>query len=459
MNLPTFLYVTQRLWREMKRNHFTLIMLLLLPGFMIFVFFFAFSSVRTAGATTYNIVVINNDRGLAEEIKGVLSSDFNATGLTEETIENGFAVDLIELMNTTTYPGEEIRIFNVYQTEQEKEEEARKLIESREIDGLIVFPKGFSNATMAAVNNAFYIQNGIYIHELINNSILEASGGFLQYTGPPFPTRDNTTVEIVGDNGHLNYQIVEKIVTLFISEYAKELSSLNYPVEITIEPETINVRDYSVFDIILPGMIIFGILTQAGILSAFLSSEIQTPNKTISRLRLSLIQPWEYIVGASTLQLVISPAQIAVLLGMSFILGFQPEGDIIQGFIICWLTTLFTLGLTFVAAAVFTSPDAAGMAIGFGVTPLAFASGAFMDAPKITLIPDSFPTATGALRDFTLWDLLPSTHAISALRSVLLYNFSLIDVIAEIIFLTVLNVLLLAFSIAAYSKRRFTGDI
>ncbi|MFW9903733.1 MAG: ABC transporter permease [Candidatus Thorarchaeota archaeon] len=457
MKLPTFLAVTQRLWWEMKRNHFTLMMLLLLPGFMIFVFFFAFSSVRTAGATTYNIIVINEDKGLAEEIKGALINVANSE-ISEETIENGFAVDLIELMNTSTYPGEDkLRIFTVELTENE--EKARKDVENREADGLIIFPEEFSNATLAAVNNAFYIQNGLYLHDFINRSIIEASGGFQQYTGPLFPTIDNATVEIVGDNGYLNYQIVEMIVTLFVSEYANELSSLNYPMEITIEPETINVRDYSVFDTIVPGMIIFGILTQAGIVSAFLSSELQTPNRTISRLRLSLIQPWEYIVGASSLQIIISPFQIAVLIGMSILLGFQPEGDILQGFIICWLTTLFTLGITFAAASVFTSPDAAGMAIGFGVTPLAFASGAFMDVPKITLIPNFFPTATGALRDFTLWDLLPSTHAISALRSVLLYNFSIIDVIPEIVLLTILSVLLLVFSITVYSKRRFTGDI
>ena len=458
MNIPTFLAVTQRLWWEMKRNHFTLILLLLLPGFMIFVFSFAFSGVRTAGATTYNIVVINNDQGLVEGIKDVLS-DTDSTGLAEETIENGFAADLIEIMNTSTYPGEDFEIFNIYLMDREEEIDARNLVENRKRDGLVIFPEEFSNATMAAVNNAFFIQNGLYIHDFINISIFETSGGSLQYTGSPFPTIDNSTVEIIGDNGYLNYQIVEMIVTLFISEYANELSSLNYPTEITIEPETINVRDFSVFDTIVPGMIIFGILTQAGIVSAFLSSELQTPNRTISRLRLSLIQPWEYIVGASSLQLLFSPFQIAVLIGMSILLGFQPEGDILQGFVICWLTTFFTLGITFIAGAVFTSPDAAGMAIGFGVTPLAFASGAFMDVPKITLIPNFFPTATGALRDFTIWDFLPSTHAISALRSILLYNFSIIDVFAEIVLLTILSILLLIFSIAVYSKRRFKGDI
>ena len=458
MNLPTFLAVTQRIWREMKRNRFTLVILVFMPGFMIFVFFFAFSGVRTAGAVTYGIVVINNDQGLAEEIKQVLSYNINSTGLTEETIENGFAADLIEIMNTSTYPGEDdIPIFFVQLMEDE--ETAKKLIEDRDIDGLVVFPEEFSNATMAAVNNAFFMQNKMYIHDLINKSIFEGSGGFLQYTGPPFPTRDNATVELVGDNGYLNYQIVEKIVTLFLNEYAEEVSSLNYPVEIVIDIDAINVRDYSVYDTIVPGMIIFGILSQAGIISAFLSSELQTPNRTISRLRLSLIQPWEYIIGASTLQLLISPIQIAVLMGMSFILGFQPEGDIVQGFVICWLITLFALGITFVAGTIFTSPDAAGMSIGFGVTPLAFASGAFMDVPKITLIPNIFPTATGALRDFTIWDFLPSTHAINALRSILLYNFNLIDVIAEIVLMVILSLILLVISIATYSKRRFTGDI
>jgi ABC-2 type transport system permease protein len=457
MKLPTYLAVTQRLWREMRRNYFTFIMLVFLPGFMIFAFFFGFSGVRTAGATTYSIAVINNDEGLAEEIKEVLSFD-SSTGLSEETIENGFASDLIEIMTTSTYPGEdEIPIFDVQLRLDEDKE--RERIEDRVIDGLVIFPEEFSNATMAAINNAFYFQEKMFIHDLINKTIYEMSGGSSQYTGPPFPTVTNATVEIIGDNGYLNYQIVEMIVTLFINQYAEEISTLNYPVEVNIDIDSINVRDYSVFEAIVPGMIIFGILTQAGIISAYLANELRTPNRTISRLRLSLIQPWEYIIGASVLQLLISPIQIAVLMGMSFILGFSPEGDIIQGFFICWIITFFALGITFVAGAIFSSPDTAGQSIGFGVTPLAFASGAFMDVPKITLLANAFPTATGAMRDFTIWDLLPSTHAINALRSVLLYNYSIIDVLAEIIIIVILSGLLLVFSIVLYAKRRFTGDI
>lgn len=457
MKLPTFLAVTHRMWREMKRNFFTFIMLVFLPGFMIFVFFFGFSGVKTAGAVTYTIAVINNDNGIAEEIKEVLSYD-TGTGLTKETIEKGFAADLIQLMNTTTYPGEnEVPIFNVQLVEIE--EDARKLVKDREIDGFIIFPDEFSNATLAAVNNAFYIQEKLYIQDFINKTMYEMSGGLVYYTGPPFPSSANATLEIIGDKGYLNYKIVEIIVTLFINEYAESISSLNYPVEVSIDIDGIDVRDYSVFDVIVPGMIIFGVLTQAGIISAYLANELQTPNRTISRLRLSLIQPWEYIAGAGVLQLIISPIQIAVLIGMSVILGFQPEGDILLGFVICWLTTFFALGITFVAGAIFSSPDAAGQSIGFGVTPMAFASGAFMDVPKITLLPKIFPTATGALRDFTLWDLLPSTHAINALRSVLLYDFSITDVLADIIAIVVLSAILLVFSIILYAKRRFTGDI
>ena len=45
-------------------------------------------------------------------------------------------------------------------------------------DGLVVFPEEFSNATMAAVNNAFYMQNKMYINDLINQSILRSSMSF-----------------------------------------------------------------------------------------------------------------------------------------------------------------------------------------------------------------------------------------------------------------------------------------
>ncbi|MFX0086535.1 MAG: ABC transporter permease [Candidatus Hodarchaeota archaeon] len=458
MDLPVFLAVTKSFGKQFTRNRFALILLVFLPGFMIFAFFFGFSSVRTAGASTYNLAVINNDMGLVEDVQSVLqqliASGYDLGTLSNDTVENGFATDFISTMGSVNYTGENgIKIFNIYPN-IDNEEEARKLVESREVDALVIFPDTFSNATLAAINDAFYIQNGTYDLD----DIIRLNHPFPN-TIPDFPTADNATVRSIGDKGYLNYRITEMILELFINEYKKAVSSLNYPVEIVIDLSEISVRNYTVFDVIVPGMFVFGVLAQAGILSSYLTSEIQTPNKTMTRIRLSLIKSWEYVTGASCLQLLVTPIQIIVLMGMAIILGFQPEGSILQGFFILWLSTLFPLAITFIAASIFSSAELVGQLIGFGVTPLAFASGAFIDVPKVTLIPQIFPTASGSVRDLVLWDLLPSTHAINALRSVLLYNFSIIDVIADLAALVILSSILFVIGIFLYSKRRFKGDI
>jgi len=450
--LLSFLTVTERIFREMRREKFTLLILVALPGFMIIMFFIGFSSMRTAGAETYSLLVINNDEGIPDPLK-----EYMTGYIPEETINRGFAADFIDVFNTSTYPGGDKRIFNV--REINELEQANELIEKRDVDGLVIFPSSFSNTTLSAVNNANKLLTGMYIHEEINQTIFELSSGLLQYNGPPFPSSYNGTIQIIGDSGYLDFIITKMIVEMFVTEYSKEISSLNYPVDVVIDINQVSIRDYSIFDTIVPGMIVFGILTQAGILSAFMASELRTPNRTMIRLRLTLIKPWEYILGVSTLQLAISPIQIAVLMGMTLVLGFQPEGNVISAFIICWLVTLFSMSISFVAGSIFTSPEAAGQLVGFGVTPLAFASGCFMEVPGITLITNFFPTATGGARDVVLWDLLPTTHAVNALRSVLLYDFSFIDVIADVIAMIGLSLVLLAISILLYSKRRFTGDI
>ncbi len=458
MDLPLFLAVTKSFVKQFTRNRFALILLVFLPGFMIFAFFFGFSSVKTAGASTYNLAVINNDMGLAEDVQSVLQQmlafGYDLGTLRNETIENGFAVDFISTMGSVNYTGENgIKIFNIY-SNIDSEDEARKMVESREVDALVVFPYTFSNATLAAINDAFYIQNGTYDLD----DIIRLNHPFPD-TVPEFPTVTNATVRSIGDKGYLNYQITEIILDLFINEYQKAISSLNYPLEITIDLIEVSVRNYTVFDVIVPGMFVFGVLAQAGLLSSYLTSEIQTPNKTMTRVRLSLIKSWEYVAGASCLQLLITPIQIIVLMGMASILGFRPEGSMIQGFFILWLATLFPLAITFIAASISSSAELVGQLLGFGIAPIAFASGAFIEVPKITIIPQIFPTASGSVRDLVIWDLLPSTHAVNALRSVLLYKFSIIDVLADLAALVILSLILFVVGIFLYSKRRFKGDI
>lgn len=209
----------------------------------------------------------------------------------------------------------------------------------------------------------------------------------------------------------------------------------------------------------MPGILVFAVITQAGMIGAFLVNEFNE-NKTIIRIKLSLIHPLEYILGVTLLLFVVTLFQVIILLGFSMIfLGFKPIGNMLQGIIIILLTTFFTAALGFFIASFFKSSDAAGQSSGFLMTPIAFMSGAFMEVPAITIFQASFPTPSGLMRDFGLWDLVPTTHTVNALRSILLYNFELSDVLADIFWLVVPSIILLLLGIIVYTKKRLMGDI
>ncbi|MHA2247906.1 MAG: ABC transporter permease [Candidatus Hodarchaeales archaeon] len=450
--------ITLRLLKEVLRLKIALVVLLGMPAFMGFMFAFAFGASGLGEAETYTIGIINNDDGLGDELANYLRSDsilLTNLPFNETTIDNGFAVDFIDILNTSTYQTDEEksekRIFTVL--EYNNQEIGQKAVEERQIDALIVFPENYSNTTVSAFNNAFYFQNNIYIHNMSYPPLW-------YYNGPPFPINENSEIVVIGDEGYTRYQITSIILDKIFSIFNEEIKALNYSGgNIDFSLKSVTLEEYSLFDTIFPGILVFASLTQAGMLAAFLVGEF-AETKTIARVRLSLIKPYEYIAGVTIYAFLISLLQLSILLVFALVaLDFNPAGNIIEAMIVLLLTTLFTTALGFLLAGIFKSSDTAGQSAGFLMTPLAFMSGAFMEAPAITILPKIFPTASGLPRDFILWDLLPSTHAVNALRSILLYEFSIFEVWADVVFVVIPSLILLILSMIFYTKRRFRGDI
>lgn len=454
------LSITKRFLTELVRLRIAFAIFIAMPVFMTFMFWFAFNTAGLGTAQTFILGVINDDEGVGEELaeymKELNTNPLFNTGLSNDTLDNGFAADFISLLSSINYTTdnqavETVPIFEVRYFANSSI--GQTAIESREIDALIIFPENYSNTTLSAVNQAFYIQNGIFLHNI-------SYGVLFQWEGPPVPTQDNGLISIIGDQGYSRYQIVQIILSQIFTDFNKNLQNFPYSGgEIEINIESVTLQDLSLFDTIFPGILVFSVLTQSGMLAAFLVTEF-TETKTVARVRLSLIKPWEYILGATFYQFILSFFQIALIIGISMVaFGFHPAGDIIQGFFVLMLSTIFTTGLGFFLAGIFNSSDTAGQSSGFLTTPLAFMSGAFMEVPTITLIQSVIPTASGIPRDFMLWDLLPPTHAVNALRSIILYEFTLTEVIWDLILLVVPSIFLLFFGMIFYSKRRLQGDL
>lgn len=445
-----FLDITARFIREIFRNRISLVVLIILPSFMAGMFWFAFNSSSISEAQTYRLGVINEDDGIAnglvtnlKYIRDVIGINI---GLNDSTLNMGFAADFITILNTSTYPSDETsqRIFDVIEFTDETN--ASNAVQNRQISALVIFPTDYSNTTLAATNSAYFIQTGTYISD--------------QPFMDEYPKFGNSTIIIKGDEGYIDYTISKMILEGFFEGVNEAIRGWEYAGGHTqLEIVSVALHQLSVFDTIMPGIYVFAALSQASFIAAFLVTEL-SENKTIIRIRLSLIKPMEYIGGVGVFALIMSFAQISLLMLISvFLLGFNPPGSFLGAMIVLLITTIFTTALGFIIASFFSSPDTAGQSTGFLMTPLAFMSGAFMDTPAITLMANFFPTASGLRRDFILWDLLPTTHSVNALRSILLYNFSLTDVLADVLFIAVPGLVLLALSMVLYNKRRFSGDI
>ncbi len=453
------LEIAKRFGKELIRMRISLVVLLALPAFMAFMFWFAFSSVGLGTAETYILGVVNEDEGIADDLADyfrTINSE-NNTGISNQTLTHGFAHDFIQTLSSINYTNEEgvpgdIPIFSIeeYNTTEIalNNSDPKDDVESREIDAVVYFPDNYSNTTLSAVNNANFIQTGLYLDD---NPF---------WLGPPIPKTDNGEITIIGDEGYTRYTIVKVILDKILTSFTENIHNFQFSGgNIEYEISSVALKEYSIFDTIMPGILVFGILTQSGMLAAFLVTEF-AETKTITRVRLSLIKPWEYIMGVTIYQFVISFFQMGILFILPILLfGFRPAGNLIEGFSVLLVTTIFTTGLGFVLAGIFTSPDTAGQSSGFLMTPIAFMSGAFMEIPTITLFSSAVPTASGVARDFILWDIIPTTHTVNALRSILLYEFTISEVWAEVMLLIIPSIFLLVFGMFFYSIRRFTGDV
>ena len=186
--------ITTRFYIQLRRNPYTFVILLGLPAVMILMFGIAFSSVNSAGNSTYQIIVVNNDEGLdsavAESFKDLSTKlGIEISNDTNNTIDSGLSSLLLDLMNTTKYPGEDTnRIFDI--TIESDLDLAKASVENRNYDALMVIPSDFSNTTLSAFNRRFQLETGLYMQNILL---------FQNLTFVSYPVTSNSTVQVFGE--------------------------------------------------------------------------------------------------------------------------------------------------------------------------------------------------------------------------------------------------------------------
>ncbi|MGB9370816.1 MAG: ABC transporter permease [Halobacteriota archaeon] len=478
-----FAKITSKGMRETFRDRRGFLFLLVFPIFFIAVFSFAFGSgtFQSGGSLPHDIAVVNYDVGTA-----VISNN------TTRHVNYGHS--FTEVLQNATLENSSTKLFRLHNV---SEEQANELLRSRSIDTLIVIPKNFSGAFTSMVNNsartAITSQVGaqaIASGTVGQNQVQSSPTRTPNQTSAPtpvigaavsanptgnalpknvtLPKASNVTslLSVQGDASYINFDTGLRLITTIFDQYKNDVTAkavanaasggdyrpLADYIPIEMQPIA-GTQSFSPFDYMVPGLIILAILLQVSLVSASLVRDIE--RGTLDRLKLSVVRAFDLLFGTLLAWTLVTLAQVPLLIAVATGLGYNYSGGSLSSLelaiVIGVIAGMASIALALLIAS-FAKNEMQALELGAMITlPLAFLGGAFFPLPPQVI---EFRGMT-----FSVYDALPWTHAISALRSVLTYGTGLsADIVVQIVWLIVLTAILFVVAVACYSRVRLRPE-
>ena len=452
--------------RETARDRRRLLFLVGFPIVLICLFNFAYGggSSLSGGGIPHQVTVINNDVGIKVTTNNTTKYVNYGTAFTQ-VLENATAE------NSTTH---------LFTLNNAREDEANNLLKSRDIDALIIIPKNFSSAFATMVNNSTRTAITSSVgQQTIDNSASLASGsaasstgsaqGSLSVSGVTLPKAGNATsmLFIRGDAGYMNHAITNALVTTLFERYKSDVqanataraapgtNNSSYADHIPVESLPISgTQSFTQFDYMVPGLFIFAVLLQVTLVAGGLAQDVETG--VLDRLKLSKARGLDLLSGTFMTWTAVVVGQLVLLIAVAVAaFGFHYQGGFASlglAVLIGAVAGMAAIALALIIASFAKNHNQAASLAGLISVPLSFLSGAFMPLPRQVL-------GEVAGRTYQVYDLLPWTHAVSALRSVLTYGTGLSpDVIFQMTWLIVLTAIWFVVGIVAYSLARLRPE-
>jgi ABC-type multidrug transport system permease subunit len=238
---------------------------------------------------------------------------------------------------------------------------------------------------------------------------------------------ENKVIQTIADPGAITGSSVTGIVRNYTDNFFHTT-----PTNINLIPITIsNEQNTSVFQYLVPGLIVYGLLSLLPQITLTLSEEARK-QKTF-RYFTAKASGLQIILGYLLSQTVIGVIETVLLLATAMSLGYSVHIQALFGaFVIAILTNFFVIGGGLLLGSLFKTADTAANMGSMLSVILGFLSGAFVQFPEIKVFGGPAITA-----------LVPSFHASEALRKVLQFGRPLSDVGFELSVITVSAVVLL----------------
>ncbi|MBI5458755.1 ABC transporter permease [Methanobacterium sp.] len=418
-----FISVAIKDFKELIRDRRGLFMILLFPMFFMIIFGIVYGNMGQTNET-YNLAVVNLDEGAKMP-------------LTNEEVN--FGDNLTEIFRDSEYEDSDVKLFNVINT---SESSANKLIQLKEADAMIVIPKNFSQTIVDEMEDSIAAQT----------------------TGTTSSNNNDTLKLIIsGDSSSMGFGVSQVVLIKIIGEYHDNLvaniqsqtsGSSAEPLKL-FEGDVGSVsgtESFSQFDFLAPGMMLFAILLLATTVAASLTREVE--KGTLARLRISKMRSFDMLFGALIPWSIVAAIQVLILLTVALIMGFNWQGglnSIVLAMFIGVIGGIGSIALGMIIAS-FAKNDTQAFNLGIMVVvPTSFVVGAFFQLPQVVI---------GEImgRSFQIYDILPWTHILNALKSVLIYGNGLSAITYDLAWSAVLTAIIFVIGMGLFSRFRLSVE-
>ena len=413
-----FISIAVKDFKELIRDRRGLFFILLFPIFFMMIFGFAFGGMGENN-TPHNIAVVNLDQGTINSTGGSVNYGNNLTA---------------ELQDQNYPQNNDVKLFNVTTT---TDSNAKDLLRTRSVDAELVIPANFSDS----------------VQSLINNTVLSSTGAS---SANASVNKITSTLTISGDTSYIGFGTAQGTLVGFLSQYQQGIVTAitgTQPVQYinTSVQSVAGTTSFTEFDFLAPGMMVFAILLLATTVAAILTREVESG--TLLRLKISKMRSFDLLFGGLIPWSLVAGAQVVILLVVAIILGLKWQGSvysILLAIVIGIIAGIASISLAMIIAS-FAKNDRQAANLGtLIVVPTAFITGSFFPLPA------EYVTFFG--HTFQIYDILPWTHTLTALRSVLVYGSGWNVVSSDVIISAILALILFVIGVFLFSKTRLGAE-
>ncbi len=261
-------------------------------------------------------------------------------------------------------------------------------------------------------------------------------------------TTQSVVVEFVGDLSKTNYMVSAVWANELLNDFIFKTIRKTKPVSIK-ETSLVKAGGLDEFSLYVPGLLVLSIIMLMFSASIALVTEVE--HKTLFRLALSKISTFQFIIGVVIVQIGIGVMSVLVTLFTAVGLGFKIVGPLPLTILIVVLTSISIIAFSLILAAATKSGNEVLIAGNFPLFLFMFFTGAIFPLNSMEL----FQIADYS---FTLSGFMSPTHAISAIKKVLVLNMGLNDVLPEILIMLFLTVIYFLAGLWAFRRRHMKSS-